>query len=103
MNPTSCMLSAINPSTLDWQRGIQEISTYQLWGVCVRKVCVITDAYCEEVFRFRHWRSYQSFHLLAVKAFILQTWELLSFVNSPRKAARHQWSPSHGPLVRDTV
>jgi hypothetical protein len=76
MNPTSCTLSAICPSTLDWGRGIQKITTYQLWGVCVRKVCVMPDAYCEEVFRFKPWRSYWSFHLLectSVKAFILQT------------------------------
>jgi hypothetical protein len=76
MNPTSCMLSAISPSTLDWGRGIQEITTYLLWGVHVRNVCVMPDAYCEEVFRFEHWRSYRSFCLLectSVKAFILQT------------------------------
>jgi hypothetical protein len=68
--------SAICQSTLDWGRGIQEITTYQLWGVCVRKVCVVPVPYCEEVFRFKPWRSYQSFCFLegtSVKAFILQT------------------------------
>jgi hypothetical protein len=77
MNPTSCTLSAISPSTLDWGRGIQEITTYQLWGVRVRKVCVMPDAYSEEVFRFKPWRSYWSMCLLehtSVKAFILQTY-----------------------------
>jgi hypothetical protein len=39
-------------------------------------VCVMPDAYCEEVFRFKPWRSYWSFCLLegtSVKAFNLQT------------------------------
>jgi hypothetical protein len=71
-----CVLSAIYPSTLDWGRGIQKITTYQLWGVNERKVCVMLYAYCEEGFRFKPWRSYQNFHILeciSVKASILQT------------------------------
>jgi hypothetical protein len=66
-----------NLPIMDWGRGIQEITTCQLWGVCVRKVCVMPYAYCEEVFRFKPWRSYRNFHILertSVKASILQTW-----------------------------